>query len=60
MLSLGAVIPASVAGITSISSDLDTRSLAHLTNPAIMFCMGSLLLFVHVGLITDFPIKRCS
>jgi hypothetical protein len=47
MLSLGAVIPASVAGITSVSSDLDTRSLAHLTNPAIVFRMGSLLLLIH-------------
>jgi hypothetical protein len=47
MLSLGAVIPAPVAGITPVSSDLDTRSLAHLTYPPIVFRMGSLLLLVH-------------
>ena len=44
---LCAVIPAPVARIASVGSDLDIRSLAPLTNPTIVFHMGGSLLLIH-------------
>jgi hypothetical protein len=47
LLSLCAVIPAPVARIAPVGSDLDTGSMALITYRTILFHMGGLLLLIH-------------